>query len=384
MITIKNATVLYGENMDAVKSNILIEDDKIVEVSQNASGGRIVDASGCIVAPCLINSHIHMGDSVAKDAGDGQPINKIVKPPDGIKHRILNETPPEKLVESMRESMNYMLETGTTTFVDFREGGFEGVELIDEASRDIPIRKIVLGRHDSFLDPEVETSAVKKTTKKLLKSCDGIGLSGFGEIRDDVAIAITDTCKKYGKISSIHAAEYHEVQEKSLRTTGNTEVQRALKTGFDLLVHLTSPIDNDLKFTGLNGVPVVSCPRSNGALSVGIPPIKEMIDNNIDVLLGTDNVMFNSPNMFQEMEYALKVTRGLYRAYVSPVDVFKMATVNAAKALNLDTGWIQEGKVADLMIVKLTSENPVLSLINRAESKNIIGLITDSRLILKR
>lgn len=384
MITIKNATVLYGENMEAVKANILIEEDKIIEVSKNANGGKVVDASDCIVAPCLINSHIHMGDSVAKDAGDGQPIEKIVKPPDGIKHRILSETPPEKLVESMSESMNYMLETGTTTFVDFREGGFEGVELIDEASMDIPIRKIVLGRHDSFLDPEVETSDVKKTARKLLRSCDGIGLSGFGEIRDDVAIAITDTCRKYGKISSIHAAEYHNVQEKSLRTTGNTEVQRALKTGFDLLVHLTSPIDNDLKFTGLNGVPVVSCPRSNGALSVGIPPIKEMRDNNIDVLLGTDNVMFNSPNMFHEMEYALKVTRGLYRTYVPPVDVFKMATVNAAKALNLDTGWIQEGKVADLMIVKLTSENPVLSLINRAESKNIIGLITDSRLILKR
>lgn len=384
MITIKNATVLYGENMEAVKANILIEDDRIIEVSKNANGGKVVDASDCIVAPCLINSHIHIGDSVAKDAGDGQPIDKIVKPPDGIKHRILSETPPDKLVESMRDSMNYMLETGTTTFVDFREGGFEGVELIDEASRDIPIRTIVLGRHDSFMDPEVETSTVKRTTTKLLRSCDGIGLSGFGEIRDDVAIAITDTCRKYGKISSIHAAEYLDVQEESLRTTGNTEVQRALKTGFDLLVHLTSPIDNDLKFTGLNGVPVVSCPRSNGALSVGIPPIKEMMDNNIDVLLGTDNVMFNSPNMFQEMEYALKVTRGLYRAYLSPVDVFKMATVNAAKALNLNTGWIQEGKVADLMIVKLTSENPVLSLINRVESKNIIGLITDSRLILKR
>jgi len=384
MITIKNATVLYGENMEAVKANILIEDDKIVEVSENANGGKFVDASGCIVAPCLINSHIHMGDSVAKDAGDGQPIDKIVKPPDGIKHRILSETPPEKLVESMRESMNYMLETGTTTFVDFREGGFEGVELIEEASMDIPLRTIVLGRHDSFLDPEVETSAVKKTARKLLRICDGIGLSGFGEIRDDVAIAITDTCRKYGKISSIHAAEYLDVQEESLRTKGNTEVQRALKTGFDLLVHLTSPMDDDLNLTGLNGVPVVSCPRSNGALSVGIPPIKEMMDNNIDVLLGTDNVMFNSPNMFHEMEYALKVTRWICKEYLSPVDVFKMATVNAAKALKLDTGWIQEGKVADLMMVKLTSENPVLSLINRVESKNIIGLITDSRLILKR
>ena len=56
-----------------------------------------------------------MGDSVAKDAGDGQPIDKIVKPPDGIKHRILSETPPEKLVESMRESMNYMEPSSSLT-----------------------------------------------------------------------------------------------------------------------------------------------------------------------------------------------------------------------------------------------------------------------------
>ena len=79
--------------------------------------------------------------------------------------------------------MIYMLETGTTTLVDFREGGFEGIELLEEASRDIPIGKIVLGRHDSFMDPDVQISDVRKTAKKLLRSCDGIGLSGFGEIR---------------------------------------------------------------------------------------------------------------------------------------------------------------------------------------------------------
>jgi hypothetical protein len=36
-----------------------------------------------------------------------------------------------------------------------------------------------------------------------------------------------------GKISAIHAAEYEEVQENSLNVTGKTEVERALKTGFD-------------------------------------------------------------------------------------------------------------------------------------------------------
>ncbi len=64
------------------------------------------------------------------------------------------------------------------------------------------------------------------------------------------------------------------------------------------------------------GIPVVSCPRSNGSLGVGIPPIMDMIDRGINVCLGTDNVMLNSPNMFKEMEYALKVTRGYYKEYL--------------------------------------------------------------------
>lgn len=381
MITIENAKVLYGSNMDVLKANILVEEDKILEISSDVHEGQIIDASGCIVAPALINSHLHIGDSVAKDAGDGEPIDKIVKPPDGIKHRILRETPPGITVDSMKESMNYMLKTGTTTFVDFREGGLEGVKLLDEASKDIPIRKVVLGRHDSFLDRDVEAATVRKNARKILRSCDGIGLSGFGEISDENAGIITKTCKKKSKLSSIHVAEYQELQEDSLNLHGKTEVQRSVETGFDLLVHLTSPAGRDLKNVGENHVPVVLCPRSNGALSVGIPPVQEMLDNKINLLLGTDNVMFNSPNMFREMEYTLKVTRGYYKRYLSPVEVFKMATVNAAKALGINTGSIEEGKIADLMIVKEISRNPFLSLINRTESGNMVGLMKDGDIV---
>ena len=337
-----------------------------------------------LLPPTLINSRIHLGDSVAKDAGDGKSIDKIVKPPDGIKHKILRETPPERIIDAMAESMKYMLETGTTTFVDFREGSFEGIKLLDEASKEIPIRKIVLGRHESFLDPDVESSTVQSNTKKILRSCEGIGLSGFGEISNETAGIITDTCRKEGKISSIHVAEYEKVQEDSLKLHGKTEVQRALETNFDLLVHLTSPMDNDLKNVGKNGIPVVSCPRSNGVLSVGIPPIQEMLDHRINLLLGTDNVMFNSPNMFREMEYTLKVIRGYYRQYLPPVEVFKMATSNAARALGLNSGSIAEGKIADIMIIKEISKNPLMSLINRTESKNMVGLIKDGKIIYRR
>lgn len=395
MLNIKNGLVLYGPEMEPKKANILIEDNIIVEVSANASGGREINAKGCIVSPSLINSHVHLGDSVAKDIGDGEHIENIVKPPNGLKHKLLAKTDPADIIHSMRSSLEEMLETGTTTLVDFREGGVNGIAQIEEASKDIPIRKIVLGRHDSFFkhpsfklgseyhndDFEAE---IRKKSLELLKYADGVGLSGFGELDDKVAKIITEKCAHAGKISAIHAAEYEQVQRNSLKSTGKTEVERALDCGFDILIHVTSPLNSDLNLLKERKKSVVCCPRSNGALSVGIPPIKEMWDREINLLLGTDNVMFNSPNMFREMEYALKLTRGLYKAYFPPVEILKMSTVNAGQALNLNIGCIQEGMLADIMIVEQLSDNPILSLINRTESKNIIGLVTDGKLIYLR
>jgi len=384
MITIKNARVLYGDNMEVRRTNIVFDDKEIVELSDRVEKGKIVDGNGCIASPSLINSHVHIGDSVAKDVGDGEPIDKIVKPPDGIKHRILSETSPEYMIKAMQSSMKYMLKTGTTTFVDFREGGFEGINVLKKASKTIPIRKIILGRHDSFFDENPSISELEKTAEKLLNICDGIALSGFDEIEDNVASTITKLCRKYSKPSSIHVAEYEDLQTRSLKLKGKTEVERALIEGFNLLIHVTAPLKDDLKLIGEMGIPVVSCPRSNGTLGVGIPPIMDMINRRINVCLGTDNIMLNSPNMFKEMEYALKVTRGYYKTYLSPLEVFKMATVNPAKALGLNLGSIEEGKIADIMLVNGISGDSILSLINRTEPENIKALIKEGNIVFER
>jgi cytosine/adenosine deaminase-related metal-dependent hydrolase len=384
MITIKNARVLCGDDMEVQRTNIIIDDKEIVELSDRVEKGKIIDGNGCVASPSLINSHVHIGDSVAKDVGDGEPIDKIVKPPNGIKHRILSETSPEYMIRAMQSSMEYMLKTGTTTFVDFREGGFEGVNILKRASKNIPIGEIILGRHDSFFEENPIISELEKTAEKLLKICDGIALSGFGEIEDDVASTITKVCRKHSKLSSIHVAEYEDLQTESLKIKGKTEVERALIEGFNLLIHVTAPLKDDLKLIGEMGIPVVSCPRSNGSLGVGIPPIKDMIDLGINVCLGTDNIMLNSPNMFKEMEYALKVTRGYYKTYIPPLEVFKMATLNPAMALGLNLGSIKEGKIADIMLVNGMSGDPILSLINRTEPENIKTLIKEGNIVFER
>lgn len=381
MITLENATVLYGKNLESIKTNVLIQDGEITEVSPNIRKGKIVDARKCVAAPAFINSHVHLGDSVAMDMGDGIPIKDLVKPPDGLKHRILAETPSSVIVDSMKNSMWEMLRTGTTTFLDFREGGFEGIDILEEASEGIPIRKIVLGRHDSFLKSPMKPSEARRTLEKLLELCDGVAPSGLGEIDDQIATLITETSRKRGKLSAIHVAEYQQVQKDSLDATGKSEVQRAVEEGFNILIHLTAPLNDDLELVARNKTPVVICPRSNGALSVGIPPVKEMLKAGINLLLGTDNVMFNSPNMFREMEYALKVTRGYYKEYFPPGEFVKMATVNAAHALKLNLGCIEEGRIADIMLVERISHDPLLSLINRTESRNIKGLITEGEFV---
>jgi cytosine/adenosine deaminase-related metal-dependent hydrolase len=384
MITIKNARVLCGDEMEVQRTNIIIDEQKIVELSERVEKGRIIDGNGCIAAPSLINSHIHIGDSVAKDIGDGEPIDKIVKPPNGIKHRILSETSQEFMINAMRSSMEYMLQTGTTTFVDFREGGFEGIEILKKASKNIHIRKIILGREDIFFEKNPTIAELERTADKLLNICEGIALSGFGEIQDTVALTITEKCREFFKIASIHVAEYEELQTKSIKFNGKTEVERALTAGFNLLIHVTAPLIDDLKLIGETGTSVVCCPRSNGSLGVGIPPLIDMIDRGINICLGTDNVMLNSPNMFKEMEYALKVTRGYYKTYLDPLEIFKMATINPARGLGLNLGSIQEGKIADIMLVSGMSGDPILSLINRTESENIKLLLKDGNIVFER
>ena len=109
-----------------------------------------------------------------------------------------------------------------------------------------------------------------------------------------------------------------------------------------------------------------------------------MFDLNVNLLLGTDNVMFNSPNLLREMEYTLKVTRGYYREYFPPKEILKMTTVNAGKALKLNIGSLEEGRLADVIIAQQISHDPILSIINRTESKNIKGLITEGELVCRK
>ena len=378
MFTIANGIILKGENLVPSRENIVVDDGRIMEIAKESLEGKVIDVDGAIVCPSFINGHVHIGDSIIRDEGYGLSLSEMVKPPHGVKHVALSNASDDELIEAMKSSMWEMANSGTTHFIDYREGGIRGVELLRKASKDIPIKPIILGRDDSFYGDDPDLSKVKIAVRKLLKVADGIAPSGFGEITMDVAEIISRECEKEGKISSIHVAESESNQIESLNSYGLSEIEKGVKSNFSQLVHLTNPKNDDLERVNESGQNVVVCPRANAALNVGVAPLNDMLDLGLRPLLGTDNVMLNSPNMLRELEFVLKLMSVYYRRYINPADLLKMATTNIC-GFNVngvvEKSMIREGDIAEFIVVNSFSKNHHLNIINRCESKNILYII---------
>lgn len=376
MLTIKDGIVLKGQDLTPVRENIVIDDGKIIEMAKDVCEGKIIDATDSIVCPTFLNGHTHIGDSIIKDEGYGLSLGEMVKPPNGVKHKALANAEDGEIIDAMKKSMWDMFESGTTHFIDYREGGIKGVELLRKASKNLPVTPVILGRDDSFYGQNPDLRKVKIAIRKLLKLADGIALSGFGEISDEVASLITSECRKAGKISSIHVAESMHLQDDSLRDFNKTEIQRGVDADFDQLVHCTNPRNNDLEL--IKNLNVVVCPRANATLNVGVAPLNEMFSKGIKPLLGSDNLMLNSPNLFRELEFSLKIMSVYYKNYLNPKDLLKTATTNICNfEINryIEKPVIDVNQEANLFISKKYSKNHYLNIINRCGTKDILYIM---------
>ena len=378
MFTIANGIILKGQNLVPSRENIVVDDGKIIEISKESLEGKIIDVEGAVVCPSFINGHMHIGDSIIKDEGYSLSLSEMVKPPNGVKHKALANATDDELISAMKQSMWDMVQSGTTHFIDYREGGIDGINLLKKASKDIPIKPIILGRDDSFYGDDPDLSKVRIAIRKILKIADGIAPSGFGEITEDVARLIVEECEKQSKISSIHVAESESNQIESLNKFNKTEIEKGVKSNFSQLVHLTNPKSNDLELVSKSSSNVVVCPRANATLNVGVCRLNEMLDLGIKPLLGTDNVMLNSPNMLRELEFSLKLMSVYYNSYINPQQLLQAATTNIrSNKINelVQKSVINEGNIAEFIVLKSFSKNPYLNICNRSETKNILYII---------
>lgn len=386
---LKNLSVLYGKDLKYIHSaNLQIKDQFFGKISDTPHT-KSIDCKGLLLIPGFVNSHTHIGDSIAKDVASSGTVDDKIHPILGIKPRILRKSEPEHLVSFMRNSCLSMLRKGITTFVDFRESELDGILLLKKAISQIPIRAIILGRIEHYQNQnqiEKNTPLPILQRKKLLavlRSCDGLGVSGPNENSNSVLQYLSKT----KKIRAIHSAETEESSKKSKEITGQSETFRALLLKPHFLVHMTYAKQNDLHDAAKKTRGIVICPRANASLAEGIPDFPLMKKNNCRVAIGTDNVMMNSPDMFREMDYLWKVTMGIYKKRIDPKEILKMATVNGGILLGRKIGSIEPNYLADGIFIDKHAldlepmHNPYASIVHRASESAIRAVMVGGRII---
>ena len=389
--------LLVGDELRLLRDGyILIDGNIISEVGKGKppQAERRIRREESITVPGLINSHVHIGDSAFKDSGFGKSLDELFKPPNGLKHRLLKNTANDFVLKAIRDTLFEMLSSGTTTFADFREGSIAGVRLLLEALAKQKIRTLIFGRpnHDDTHETIPQSSLAD--TNELLQAVHGLAPSSPNDVTDETLRQLSRLAKQHSKLKTTHAAESPDSERISKSKSGLTEVQRAIDYfEASLLVHLTYASQQDLNLVAERGVPVVVCPRANASLGLRLPPVPEMLDAGINVCLGTDNVMLNQPDMFREMEFTLKAYRMEKAATRSlgPMEVLRMATINGAKALGIsgETGSIEEGKSADLVIMDLdrslrnTQDLPT-AIVHRAGAEDISSVILRGEVVYDR
>ncbi len=389
---LKNISTLYGSDLKLIeKTSIEITGNTFQKISSEIkpSKNKVVNCKGLLLIPGLINSHTHIGDSVAKDIALNDNVNSKIHPVFGVKQKILRETNPKKLIIFMRKSAKSMIKKGITTFVDFRESGLDGVLLIQKALSDIPIRAVILGRIEFYQSK----SQIKKNMpipksylnqlEPLLKNCDGLGISGSNENSDSSLKQLSKT----KEIRAIHCAETMQSYLKSKQMTKKTEPERSMFLKPDFLVHMTYASKNDLSLVSKKIRGIVVCPRANASLAEGIPDIVQMMKMNCNVAIGTDNIMINSPDMFREMDFLWKVTMGIHQKRIEPKKILKMVTVNAGKLLGRKIGCVKEGYLADGVFIKKNNldldpmQNTHAAIVHRANENSIKAVMIGGKIV---
>ena len=337
---------LIGEDLE-FKKNIRIKVNKKGEISEITYESieypldMMSMSSKLIVIPGLINSHVHIGDNFAKEKGFNRDLSEVVAPPSGIKHKLLEKTPSEIKSLGIKKALEEMIHNGITCFVDFRERGSEGIKLLKKELKENPIYGIILGR---FRNTEDLTSVYLEA--------DGIGLVSYDVVNERVLKELEKSKITKRKVIACHSAE----EARNAKLINRMFEERIV----DVIIHGTHLTEKDLEQISKNDIKLVICPRCNGYFGVGFPPIMSILKKNLDISIGTDNFMANSPDLFEELRYLYRIIRVLDKNMkIKAKSLIKMITINAAKNFTLEEkmGSIEQGKLANFFIVDLNDSN---------------------------
>ena len=108
----------------------------------------------------------------------------------------------------------------------------------------------------------------------------------------------------------------------------------------------------------------------------------DLVFNDCVVLLGTDNGLLNSPNMFAELDYTYRLAKSQFNdaRLPDPLAILKMATCNIGKLLGPDIpGYLAKGLPADFVVLDFhamhlkRSQHIAASIVSRVTPADVLA-----------
>jgi len=172
-----------------------------------------------------------------------------------------------------------------------------------------------------------------------------------------------ESSEKYQIPLHVHLAETLGEEKGSVDSTdGKSPVQYLDSLGVlskrTVAAHVVHVSEQDLDILAERGVTVAHNPCSNMKLASGVFRAKPFIDRGIRLTLGTDGASSNNNlDMREEMKFAsllAKMTSG-DPTILSAQETLKMATQNGAETFGFHAGKIEEGWLADALLLNLNA-----------------------------
>lgn len=416
-LLIENGTILTVNTSDDLYLDgyLFIEDDLITCVADGeppdsirSQASEVFDASGQIVMPGLINSHVHLFQTLIRGLSDNRPLIPWLEE---VAFPIYENMESEEIFLAVQMGIVENIRGGSTAVTDdftvYQPR--EGFDAVFEAAKKSGIRyKMARGYSDTgYPEALMETGdEILASTLDLYKTwCKDDDLLSMDLSPNVVWSTTGETLEKVVQLSRelglgihLHTAEDQYENEMCLERNGLRQVPWLHKMGVlgpqTQLAHGIWINEMEMALIAESETVVVHNPVSNMFIGTGICPVEKYKKAGVRVALGTDGQAVNNG---QEMMDVLKWAANLQKVHnlnpevSTPEQILKMACVNGSYAFGQpdQIGSLEPGKKADLILVDLDDSRlatPSLSLpslvVNYARAEDVVTTIVNGKVIM--
>lgn len=395
-LLVKNAHVVTMDDhqREIPDGGLFVRDGFIEQVAPTnelpTSADEVIDLSGHILLPGLVNTHHHFYQTLTRAvpaAQDANLFNWLT-----TLYPIWARLQPEDIFISAQTALAELALSGCTTASDHLYLFPNGSKLDDEiaAAQEIGLRiqasrgSMSLGQSQGGLPPDSvvdDEDAILKDSQRLIEQYHDprpgamvqivlAPCSPFSVTRDLMKQSAR-LAREYGVHLHTHLAETEDEEEFCLQKFGHRPVgymQEVDWVGEDVwFAHAVWVNDEEVQVFAKHNCGVAHCPTSNMRLASGIAPIKEYRQAGVNVGLGVDGSASNDgSHLLAEARNAMllaRVKEGITgfslsndptRRLMTAREALYLATRGGAAVLGrIDIGSLEPGKCADFFAINL-------------------------------